>query len=698
MKNNTVRIHSRLLISKYNHSLRVQIKKNMRLKKCFKGCLLLSVCFTTIQLSGQVEQRYHGIFQELPSSSIHPQRWLKETLERQRDGMALHRDACGYPFNTNLWVGKLPKPQWQGYEQTAYFIDGIYRAGLLLNDPSLLKIGLENIHYVLNHPEPDGHLGPVAADFKMILGPDGVAGPKEAGQQWPFTVFTRAIMAYYEATRDSSVLTALTKHYMTFPVKFGVDTRDVDAIEGMCWLYWHTGNNDIIQIAERTWKNFVNSSLNGPKNKKIWTLERMTNAEALRGHGVSVSELSKQAALLYLATGKKEYLDAAKGVFKSLKRDDELADGVLSSDAGLSGKNPDHQHETCVITDYNWSRGYMLMASGNAALADGIERATYNAGYGVITKDFKSLEYYSAPNQVYITQTSNHPKKSGVPFRSLQSYRTDHVPECCTGNIQRTFPTFIGRMWMKSRDNGIAAVFYGPSSVSTEAGINNQPVTIEQQTDYPFQGEINLTIKTKKPVSFPLYLRIPGWVSTVIIKVNGKEINETIKPGTFFKLKRVFSNNDKIIVSFAMPVRKENSAKGGISILRGPLLYSLKIKERMEKVNNTPEPTTFPGWNIYPENAWNYGLEINDEDDLKKFTVQVRSIDSFPWTLKSTPIVIKGSAKKIDSWQLVGEHKEMPVLPEKGAKIEGQAESIELVPYGATLIHLSVFPDITKIE
>lgn len=655
----------------------------------------LSCCSFTVQSQANL---YHGVFRELPSSAIRPQTWLKETLERQRDGMALNRTACGYPFEANLWIGKLPQSAWQGYEQTAYFVDGIYRAGLLLNDASLLKIGLENIQYILGHPESNGHLGPVAEDFKYDLGPDGVAGPRKMGQQWPFTVFTRAIMAYYEVTHDPSALTALTKHYKTLSPKFGIDERDVDAIEGMCWLYWHTGDPSVIEIAERTWQQFDKSTGNNPRGKTTWALDRMKRAEPLQGHGVSVSEISKQAALLYLATGKKIYLDAVAGAFRSLQRDHEMIDGALSSDAVVAGKNPDHQHETCVVTDYTWSLGYMLMSSGDAHWADGIERAIYNAGYGVITKDFKALQYYSAPNQVNITQTSNHPKASGKPNRPLQSFRTDHKPECCTGNIQRTFPTFIGRMWMTDNSGGLAAMFYGPSIVTTEVGKQKQKIEITQQTDYPFNGQVKLIVKARQPVRFPLYLRIPGWASKAGIKVNGKSIAQQVKPGTFVTLDRNFSDKDIITIDFPMELRKENPVPAGVSISRGPLLYSLLINERFEKVNNTPEPDRFPGWNVYPASAWNYGLEIDNAVDLKAFKVQTKPVYGFPWTIGTTPVVINGKAKRIDSWQLLGPHGETPELPVKGAKFEEQFENIKLVPYGATHLHLAVFPDISALR
>ncbi len=643
-----------------------------------------------VSLTGKI---YNGVFRELPVTTIQPEGWLKETLELQRDGMALNRYACGYPFNTALWIGKTLKPAWQSYEQTAYFVDGVYRCGLLLNDAALLDTGLSNIRYVLDHPETNGHLGPVAADFRIVLDPDGVAGPSIMGAQWPFTVFTRALIAYYQATGDRSLLEALAKHYLTFPEKFGIDNRDVDAIEGMCWLYLQTGDARFVRLAERTWLNFVDSPSN--TSGKIWTLEKMTNEEPLRGHGVSASEISKQAAILYLATGKKEYLDAATGAFRSLQRDHELVDGVLSSDSGLSGKEPIRQHETCVIIDYTWSLGYMLMASGDAHWADTIERAIYNAAYSVQTKDQKTLQYYGAPNQMNATQTCNHPN-TGTLNRSLQAYRPDHAPECCTGNLQRMFPDFIGRMWMGDGAGGIAAVFYGPGSVSTRAGAEGAPVTIQQKTDYPFNGAVELKVTADKPVKFPLYLRIPGWAEGATVEVDGQPVAEQVQPGTFLKLERTFANGSTVKLNFPMKLRKETPVAGGITLVRGPLIFSLKIGEEMTRVDDTlGQNPDFPAWDVTASTPWNYGLVLKTEQDLDAVTVAAEPVTNYPWTPETAPVVLTASARKIPSWKLIEPYGETPALPSTNAVVSEQLESVQLIPYGATLLHLPVLPEIS---
>jgi len=335
---------------------------------------------------------YYGVFRELPVSDITPKGWLAQFLERQRDGLALHRNASGFPFDSCLWNGKIPKAKWPHYEQTAYFLDGTYRCGVLLRNKPLIEQARQSIRYVLDHPAADGILGPGPGDYVNVVEDDGVAGPKTVGIQWPFAVFVRTMIADYGVTQNKEILEALTKHYLALSPKFGPGPRDVDAVEGMCWLYGQTGDKRILAVAERTWNNATRS----PRSQ--WNLASLTKETRMRGHGVSVSEETKQPALLYLYTGKKEYLDAVLGGFRSLQRDHELVDGVITSDAGLSGKSPDHQHETCVVSDYTWSLGYVLMASGDARWADTIERAILNGGLSVVDKEFKTLQYYGSPN------------------------------------------------------------------------------------------------------------------------------------------------------------------------------------------------------------------------------------------------------------------------------------------------------------
>ena len=81
---------------------------------------------------------YYGVYKEANIENIRPSSWLREILQRQRDGLGLNRKESGYPYNTCLWNGIIPEggnpiaKGWWPYEQSGYMIDGLYRCGIFL--------------------------------------------------------------------------------------------------------------------------------------------------------------------------------------------------------------------------------------------------------------------------------------------------------------------------------------------------------------------------------------------------------------------------------------------------------------------------------------------------------------------------------------------------------------------------------------
>ena len=91
----------------------------------------------------------------------------------------------------------------------------------------------------------------------------------------------------------------------------------------------------------------------------------MVSSKPIDVHGVTAAEVSKQPLILYLYTGRQEYLDAALGFYSSVERENELPDGIPASYESLFPKHAEALHETCDISDFIWSYGYMLMATGD---------------------------------------------------------------------------------------------------------------------------------------------------------------------------------------------------------------------------------------------------------------------------------------------------------------------------------------------
>ncbi|MBD3243498.1 MAG: glycosyl hydrolase, partial [Chitinivibrionales bacterium] len=503
-----------------------------------------------------MQTRYHGKLREVSLSSIEPEGWLRLYLEKQARGLTGHPEVAGYPFDAVPFaVNERTKHRhgtgWWPYEQAGYWLDGATRCAHLVQDaPLLAKVG-KQIDFLLKHADRDGFIGP------SFLKEEGHCN------QWAHAVFLRALMARHSATGDKRIVDALRRHYRGNACDFG-HYRETCNVEQLGWAYARTGDPALLRAAKTAYRRH---QVWARKNDPQFLLETMlTNARATT-HGVSFCEIMKLGAVMYLYTGTRRWLDASVKAFRKLERHQMLIDGVPSSSEFLRGKDPLDSHETCVVSDYTWAAGYLLMATGDATWADRIERAVLNAGMGAITKDFSGLQYFSCPNQVVATANSNHNIYFGGG--GWMRYAPNPGTECCAGNVHRILPNYAARMWMTGRDGDPVACLYGASRHTFTPKGTKRSVTIVEETNYPFSEEITFQVRTAAPVAFGLTVRIPGWCRGATVYVNGVRRTLRTTPGTFVTIRRTFANNDRITVRLPMRVKQTRWPKGGTGIEYG---------------------------------------------------------------------------------------------------------------------------------
>lgn len=644
----------------------------------------------------------HAALRPLPPGAVEPAGWLRGWLEKQAAQLGSQLPQVSWPFSVAYWSGEesvdgATSDTWWPWEQKAYWLDGATRLAIVLKDEQLMTLVRQSLDYTLSHARDDGYLGP-----------ENFRNPKGNFHRWPQNVLFRGMAALADARsipgspETADVAEALRRHFLGDTADYASPTRNVTNIEGMIWCYGRTGDPRLLEMAEAAWKGYEKTVANDPGHGDLGAM-RVFAATPINAHGCTYAETMKLPAILYLATGKPEYLAFALAAERRIFDHHMLVDGIPSTSEWYRTVTSLDSHETCDISDHTWSWGYMLMATGDAVWADRVERACFNAAPGAIRNDWKALQYFSCPNQFLATLNSDHNVMEHGGRMMAYQPNPGQRTACCGGNVHRILPNFAIRMWMKTPDNGLAAVLYGPSRVQATVGDESQPVTIVQSTHYPFEEEIRLSIETEKPVAFPLLLRVPGWCAASRVMLSGAEVKLTRNAEGFLRLERTFHSGDQILLTLPMRARVTNWPQEGVAVEHGPLVYSLPIEASWTpKVEPKYTTTDFPSWEARPTSPWNYGLDLDlakPEAALefhRKPLAEDEALD--PWD--EPPLTITAPAWLIAGWDLQAnpddsEQTFTPPLPDVSArKPAGPATRITLVPYGSTKLRLTVFPSL----
>jgi hypothetical protein len=640
---------------------------------------------------------YYGALSPLAPGAVRPEGWLRGWLEMQAAELGSKLPQVSWPFTEPYWAGEETGESWWPWEQKAYWLDGATRLALVLDDKDLMAQVRTTLDYTLDHAGTNGYNG--------YLGPKFFENPVGDFHRWPQNVLFRALMALSDATTvpgDPEIVdipAALRKHFLNDPADYGKPVRNITNVEGMLWAYARTGDPALLTKAEDAWREFMENS-----GYADMTQMRVFAATPIDCHGVTYAETMKLPAILYLYTGGADYLRFAAATERRIFDLHMLVDGIPSTTEYFRTTTALDSHETCDISDHTWSWGYMLMATGQAVWADRVERACFNAGPGAIKKDWKALQYFSCPNQFLATLDSDHNVMEHGGRMMAYQPNPGQRTACCGGNVHRIFPNYTIRMWMKTADNGLAAVLYGPSTVTARVGDAASLVRITQTTDYPFRERIEFRIDAGAPVTFPLLLRVPGWCSAPQLEIDGRRTVAVIGEKGFIVLRRTFRPGERIVLTLPMKLAPSYWPQNGIGIERGPIVYSLAIKEqwspRVEPKYTTEE---FPSWEATPASDWNYGLAVDPENLEREIEVkQTSGPITNPW--EYPPVTLTAPARKIDGWQLQAnpdkpEQRFTPPLPDLSLnRPAGLTERITLVPYGSTQLRLTVFPAVPRTE
>jgi len=654
----------------------------------------------------------------LPPGTIKPEGWLRSHMEGQAKLASVLPDIS-YPFfSGTFWEGEENSLAWFTWEQKAYWVDGATRLALILGDEKLLSKARASLDYTLNHPSASGFLGPKFLEFGDDMG--GL-------NRWPNAVLNRGYMALADAqprpdnVDPEKIIAALKKHYLEDKAPLLGGNRNITNMEVILWCYEKSGDKKLLDLAQGTWDKYLadaeeeyqqnaRAAQTATAGRRRFSRHtdlapsKVFSNAPVQSHGVSYAEISKLPAILYLYTGKEDYRKFVVAAQQRVFDHHMLIDGIPSSSEAYAGTTVLDEHETCDITDHAWAWTYILQATGNGVWGDHIERACFNAHPGVTKPDWTGIQYFGSPNQFLANLNCDHGTERWFGSRRL-AYQPNpaQVIGCCGGNKHRFLPNYALSMWMQTKDNGLAATLYGPCTVNAKVGSSNQAIQITQKTNYPFEEEIRFELKTERPISFPLALRIPQWCDSPQIKVNGSAIGSARPKDGFVTVRRSFKSGDVVTLNLPMKVKATEWPNNGIGVERGPLVYAMPIETKWTSVAEAGYSSEeFPTWEANPTGDWNYGVHLDPASVSKQVEVKTKptqtNLETSSWPWSDAPTILTVPAQKLEGWNFEISPKEphqnlTPQLPDQSSlKPVGAVERITLVPFGATQLRMSVFP------
>lgn len=289
--------------------------------------------------------------------------------------------------------------------------------------------------------------------------------------------------------------------------------------------------------------------------------------EKVIGHAVRAMYLYSGMADVATEFGDDSLTDALKVLWDDLTTKQMYVTGGIGPAASNEGftdyfdlPNESAYAETCAAVGLVMWASRMLGRGPDRLYADIMEQALYNGALSGLSTDGATFFY-------------DNPLES----RGKHHRWTWHRCPCCPPNIARTVASIGSYMYGVSASE-IAVHLYGESKARLAVG--GTIVTLTQQTRYPWDGRIAMTVDVQKPVSFQLALRVPGWCGGATLSINGEALDAgTLEQNGYLRIERLWQGGETIVLDLPMDVRAIHANPavkadiGRIALARGPMIY-----------------------------------------------------------------------------------------------------------------------------
>lgn len=401
-------------------------------------------------------------------------------------------------------------------------------------------------------------------------------------------------IALYRANGDRTLLDAgirfidgfLLPNYGPEPNQKGIVAGHPEIEMALVELYRTTGERKYLDLAGYILHGDERIPLTQRQIVYMYCGVPFTSRTRLEGHAVRAMYACCGATDYYLETGDPTYWQTLTNLWDDLTQHQlYVTGGVGARETGEAFGDPYElpnaraYGESCAAIGmmmWNWR---MLAASGEARFADVMERALYNGINSGMSLDGTTYCY-----------------RNPLAFDPAGDSSDRHAPEghirnpwydttCCPPNLERTFASLPGYFYSTS-DDGVYVHLYDNSELNWRLH-NGTALTIQQETDYPWNGKVKLAVSPAAPTEFTLFLRIPGWSARNTVKVNGVPIPGA-RAGKYLTVRRTWSAKDEVEMEFDMTTHllKANpnvtEDRGRIAFQRGPIVFCMEQPDQAD--------------------------------------------------------------------------------------------------------------------
>ena len=461
---------------------------------------------------------------------------------------------------------------------------------------------LEGVIKVIGEAQrPDGYIHtPTLIHLKNNPGAESEFEDRMNFETYNMGHLMTAACLHYRVTGQTNFLN-IAKKATDFLVRYHENATAEQARNAICpshymgvvEMYRTTGDKRYLDLAEKMVdiRGLIDNGTDQNQDRIPFRQQR----EAV-GHAVRANYLYAGVADLYMETGEDSLLMALESIWKDVVTKKLYITGACG--ALYDGVSPNgttynqtiiqqvHQaygqayqlpnisayNETCAnVGNVLWNYR-MLLATGESRYADILELSLFNSvlsGTDLGGTKFNYTNPLRVDHHLPYELRWNKEREKYIAFSN-----------CCPPNVVRTVAESQNYAYALTKA-GLAVNLYGSNELKTSLE-DGSSLELKQETDYPWDGNIKLTILKASKIPFDISLRIPAWATHAIIRVNGEDIPVSTVAGTYATINRKWKKGDIIELNLPMPARLMEAnplveeTRNQVAVMRGPIVYCIE--------------------------------------------------------------------------------------------------------------------------